>query len=194
MAAPQQDECQDLPRLPEGADQQGGRSPRPPGRSAPWPRTHLVPGDEAGDHGALGTDPLPVVGTGDRIAIVVGQIGGSAAGWRSAGSAHDGAVEGSPAGCQPRSPAGWRARQGQCSQTRRQQPNRRYLSFVMAKQSDIDRVKGYRTGFGYTWPAGAKLPGQFTWTNGQIIYRKSSPFGIKPAPSSPERSRLSGSD
>jgi hypothetical protein len=66
---------------------------------------------------------------------------------------------------------------------------------VMAKQSDIDRVKGYRTGFRYTWlRGGVGSPGQFTWTNGQIIYRKSSPFGINLRHPPPERSRLSGSD
>ncbi|MNQ56715.1 hypothetical protein D3C85_708480 [compost metagenome] len=155
--APQQDERQDLlPGLPEGADQQGEPAHHGRQRGQSHGHAHLVPGDEAGDHGALGPDPLPVVGTGDRITIVIGQVGEDLQqDGGQQGETHDGAVEGPPAGCEPRAQQNGGARQRQCSQTRRQQPNREGIChIVMAKQSDIDRVKGYRTGFRYTWPLG----------------------------------------
>ena len=66
MAAPQ-DECQDLPRLREGADQQGERPLTTAARAVPmathiWCRV-MRPETTA----RWGPDPLPVVGTGDRI-------------------------------------------------------------------------------------------------------------------------------
>ena len=158
---PQQDERQDLlPLLPEGADQQGEAAHHGRQRGQPHGNAHLVAGDEAGYNGALGSDPLAVVGPGDRITIVVGQVGEDLQQYGGQqGEAHDGAVEGPPAGCEPRAQQNGGARQGQCSQTRRQQPNREGIChIVMAKQSDIDRVKGYRTGFRYTWLRGGWAP------------------------------------
>ena len=105
-------------------------------------------------------DPLTVVGTGDRIAIVVGQIGEDLQqDGGQQGERHDGAIEGTAAGSQPGAQQDGGAGERQGAQTRRQQPNRYVIChIVMAKLSDIDRIKGYRTGFGYTWPLRVQHP------------------------------------
>lgn len=161
MAAPQHHKCQNLqPLAAEGAAEQQQATDHRRQRGQPHRHAHLLFGDKAGDHRPLRADPLAVVGAGDRIAVIVGQIGEDLQqDGGQQGERHDGAIEGTTTGSQPRAQQDGRAGERQCSQTRRQQPNREGIChFVMAKQSDIDRVKGYRTGFGYTWPRRVKLP------------------------------------
>ncbi len=120
----QHHERQDLqPRLPEGAAQQQQAARHRRQRGQCHRHAHLLAGDEAGYHGPLGTDPLAIVGTGDRIAVVVGQIGEDLQqDGGQQGERHDGAVEGAAAGGQPGTQENGRAGERQCSQTSRQQP------------------------------------------------------------------------
>ena len=120
---------------------------------------HLVPGDEAGDHGALGPirsrcrhrtphprSRWPGWRICSRMAVSRERpmmVPSKAPGWLPAPS---------PAGW--RNTPGARVRKRAASATKQ----RRYLSYCDGQTIDIDRVKGYRTGFRYALARGGWTP------------------------------------